>query len=480
MDLFGDRFHDGLTDLREGRAEFFCQVRWLEPVVEASVEWSWPFLWYWRAVRQGDSWVYLDSAGRDVELARVHVDSPDQYVVEVQAMALRQYLHRRKMAMLIDIQLDKDHPEAEPVQREEHQLVSEWASMEFQVYSYDDILADGAEVAASSLHGQYVILPAENATGPAWCSDEEPEAYPDFVYALDPRSGRPLTVQPTRENAGSDSYPGPFFWTRIYFRPQVLDRYLAEPTRYTVTGSRVSCLHKWGLSIGRTSDGLIEVDLFDLSQMPWPEWSHWKTHNVPPAGGSPDQGKLRRERLNQPASSPDVVRDLRMALQQANDAALRLAGWPIWRSLAEPTVTEWRALHAPVVDDRAALQDPLLTLSKVLVDSIDSGKLRKALTSPPASDAKSLALLQQYIEQQGGTSDAVRSLKDLQELRSRGGFAHYAGSGANAVLTRIAGDASTPADTFTRICRNLIDALDSIAETLSSAEQRPTLSSGQH
>jgi len=469
VEVYDDRFHGGLTDPFDGRAEFFCQVRWREPATDASVEWSWPFLWYWRAVRQGNSWIYLDSAGRDAELARVHLDSPDQYFVEVEAMALRQYLHRRGMAMLLDIQLDEDHPEAGPVEREEHPLVADWASMEFQVYSYDGVLADQRDIAASSLHGQYVILPAADATGPAWCSDEEPEAYPDFVYALDPTSGKPLTVQPTRANAGTDGYPGPHFWTRIHFRAQVLDRYLAEPNRYAVTGSRISCLDIWSLSIGRTSDGVIEVDLFDLSRMPWSEWPHWKTHNIPPTGGLPDEGKLRRERLNQPASSPDVVRDLRTALERANDAAQRLAGGPIWRPLAEPTATEWRVLHPPVVADRAALQGPLLTLSMVLVDSIDSIKLRKALTSQPTSGTKSLVLLEQYIEQLGGPRNAVQPLKDLQELRSKGGFAHYGGSGANAVLTRMAGDATTPAEVFTGICRSVIDALDSMAATLAEA-----------
>lgn len=468
VEVFEDRFHDGLTDPFRRNAEFFCQVRWLEFVDEPSVEWAWPFLWYWKAVRQGDSWIYLNAAGRDVELARIRVENVDQYVVEVRAMELREYLYRRKMVLLIDVQLNDDYPDVGLVEREEHPFECEWASMAFVLYSYDNVA--GREIAASSLHGQYIVRPAENAVGPSWCSDDKPEYYPDFVYGIDPLSGRSLTVAPTEENAGSDGYPGPFFSTRIYFQPQVLDRYLVEPGRYNVTASRITCLTKWSLSIGCTSDNLVEVDLYDLSRMPWQEWSHWKTHNVPPMDGTPDEGKLRREHFNQMASSPDVVRELRAALQRANSIAQQYLGWMIWRPLDGQMFIEWQALHAPVVTDRAALQGPILTLSKTLVDTIDSVKLRKTLTSKPDPNARTLVLLQRYVEQLGGNPDVVQPLKDLQTLRSRGGIAHYSGSGADDVLAQIAGDARTPAEVFTKICAKLTGSLNSIAVVLQDEE----------
>lgn len=474
VEVSDDRFWDGLSDPFNARAEFFCQVRQVEPFTELSIEWSWPFLWYWRAVRQGDKWIYLDSAGRNVELARVHVVDAENYFVEIRAMALRQYLHRRKMAMLVDLQLEEDHSENGPVEREEYFWTCDWASMAFRIYSYDSILAGPSEVTVSSLDGQYVILPAEHAVGPDWCGDDAPTSYPDFIYDVDPRSGESLTVQPTQENVGSDGYPGRFFWTRIYFKAEVLERYLAEPNRYTVQGSRIECLNKWMVSIGETSDHLIEMDLSDLAQIPWREWSHWKAYNVAPSGGLPDEGKLRRERLNQPWSSPDIVRDLHTALREANEAARQLTGWPIWRPLAGSTDTEWQALHVPVVEDRAALQRPILTLSKVLVDSIDSSSLRQALANDPPSGAGSLTLLKQYIEESGGSPEDVRPLRDLQELRSRGGIAHYGGTHADEVLERIAGDAKTPAEIFTRVCLSLIGALEGFARIFSETMGRDT------
>ncbi|KFZ77004.1 hypothetical protein ED92_38510 [Amycolatopsis sp. MJM2582] len=226
----------------------------------------------------------------------------------------------------------------------------------------------------------------------------------------------------------------------------------------------------WGLSIGRTSDGLVEVDLYDLSRLPSPEWNHWKSHNVAPTGGEPDSGKLERERLNKIAASPDTVRDLRTAVTCANDAAQRHQGWPLWRPLAEPAATEWQALHAPVVNDMNALLSPLLTLTKVLVDSLDEIQIKRALkTPPPDPQTRSLGLLQLYLAERGGTPDAVKPLRDLQRLRSKGGFAHYAGGAVELEIAAIAPGRNTPAEIFEYLCRNIIQALGSITETLTTS-----------
>lgn len=464
VDIFDRRgFWDGMTDLDDGRAEFFCQVRWSETVSEATVDWSLPFLWYWHATRQGDRWMYLDSAGRDVELARVRADAPDNYSVEVQALALRHYLHARGRALLLDVQVDEDH-EADLVEDAQYPLKCSWASMEFQTYEHS---GSGLErpIAASSLHGQYVVLPADGVVGPRRYTKDAPAAHPDFIYRVDGSSGRLVTVQPTRENAGTEGSPGPHFFTRIFFDPQVLNRYRDEPRRYRVTGSLITCLQVWGLSIGRTSNGLVEVDLYDLSRMPWREWSHWSAYNVPPPEGQFDEGKFRRERLNQPAASKDVVRDLRASVEQANAMAQRVLGEPLWRPLEEPTATEWLALHAPVVSDRAALEQPLLLLTKMLIDNINVLLLRRVLTEELPEGARSLALLQQYVQESGGQEDYIQPFRDLQRLRSQGGFAHYAGRAADDVLIRIAGGLHAAPKMFDKMCVTVTRAINGIART---------------
>jgi hypothetical protein len=65
-------------------------------------------------------------------------------------------------------------------------------------------------------------------------------------------------------------------------------------------------------------------------------------------------------------------------------------------------------------------------------------------------------------------------LRKLQDVRSKGGFAHYTGSSANQALLSYAGDARTPAEIFERTCCNLTDALDSITATIAAATKPTT------
>lgn len=63
--------------------------------------------------------------------------------------------------------------------------------------------------------------------------------------------------------------------------------------------------------------GLVEVYLGDIGEkLPAAEWGHWKSYNVPPQGMM-DEGRYRRDFLNQPANSKDPAGDLRRARARA-------------------------------------------------------------------------------------------------------------------------------------------------------------------
>lgn len=465
VELFEDCFHDGMTDSRDGHVEFFCQIR-VDDLEDPVVDWSPPFLWYWRAFRRDDFWIYRDAAGRDVQLARFFATVGGSHRVEVEAMALRHYLDRRRRNLLIGFDLNSNHLEEASVEREEYETSEAWISAGLVVFDWETL--DEGVRAAVWLHGQYVVLPAAGAVGPSWCGRDEIEtgAGIEFVYGVDEETGAPLTVTPTVANTGTDGGLGPHAFTRIFFRPQVLERYTSEPRRYTVTASRIECLHVWGLSIGRTSDGLIEVDLYDLRTKARSELLHWQAHNVPPSGARPDEGKCRRERLNTPAVSPDPVRDLRTALTRANAAAAHRLGSPLWGEMSGPGRVEWDALHPPVGDDRTALQQPLLALTKALCDQLDRKLIVEKLNEQPPSGTGSLVSLKQYLTQIGADPDYLSPFFELQNARSKGGFAHYAGRGADSVVNALAPGLTRPAEIFTTLCSRLTASLNYFAESL--------------
>jgi len=170
---------------------------------------------------------------------------------------------------------------------DEYETSGSWISAGLVVFDWE-ALEVGVRTAVW-LHGQYVVLPAAGAAGPSWCErdETEPGAGLEFVYGVNEETGTPLTVTPTVENTGTDGALGPHGFTRVFFRPQVLERYTSEPRRYSVTASRIECLHVWGLSIGRTSDGLVEVDLYDLRTRPDRSCCTGRPTTLPRAGLDP-------------------------------------------------------------------------------------------------------------------------------------------------------------------------------------------------
>jgi hypothetical protein len=92
-----------------------------------------------------------------------------------------------------------------------------------------------------------------------------------------------------------------------------------------------------------------------------------------------DEGRFRRDFLNQWPSSADPPEDLRQAKNRAAEISSRVLGGPVWRDLDEDTEAQWQSLVGPLSDDPTALGPCLLLIAKVLVDGIDSTPLKNYL-----------------------------------------------------------------------------------------------------
>lgn len=208
--------------------------------------------------------------------------------------------------------------------------------------------------------------------------------------------------------------------------------------------------------------GLVEVYLGDLGRdLPSDEWGHWRSYNVLPEGDM-EEGRYRRDFLNQFATSPDPPGDLRRARQAAAAATERLFGTPLWRPLGEDISPEYESMIGPLSDDPVALQGPLILLAKCFIDAIDPAPL-KAFLGDAQSGERSLALLGRTAERLGGSADDIEGLRALYDVRSAGGFAHLGGSRRDAALTRLGIRDLSPIDAFDHIAVRIIECLDQVA-----------------
>jgi hypothetical protein len=252
--------------------------------------------------------------------------------IEVRALEFRQFLAAcdRSAIVQLDLVAKTDSPDFERVDDE---FRNEWAHFDF--YSVRD-LSMGDRPSFSRLLGQYVITGLRNSRVPRFEERQQDRDYPTFIYALDSETGHPLmhTCDPDQLGTYFDKDGTRLHYlTPIYFKREVLQPYAAEPGRYRLSSSRLSCLDLWGVSISFNSAGFVEVYLGDLGRdLPPDEWGHWRTYNVPPEGKM-DEGRFSRDFLGQWAGSKDTIRDLRRAREKAAQTSENLLGTPIWKNL---------------------------------------------------------------------------------------------------------------------------------------------------
>lgn len=453
------RVDQGLEGLDgETRVEFLAQVRRPSGSKSPIVEISMPFLWFWDAYRVDDGWRYLNRAGREQELVRWNARD-DEWIVEVRALELRQFLFR--IGRTVVLQRDYVQKRADGTfERVDSEHRSDWAHFHFWAESDGHF---GSRPVTAGLMGQFLVSGVDTERAPRFLEREAEREFPEFIYGTDATSGRPL-----RHSADPDKLGTYYdrdgtrlhYLTPVYFKREVLQPYAAEPSRYSVSPSRLACLDLWGLDISINSVGLVEAYLGDLGRdLPSDEWGHWLSYNVSPEGQM-EEGRFRRDFLNQWATSPDPVRDLRAARENAAEKSSVLLGSPIWRPLEKNFSQEFESLVGPLTDDPSALATPVLILTKALVDSIDPTPLKQVV--PSAKDERSLSLLQKWAEQLGDEDDVTAPLRQLQALRSRGGVAHLRNSQSDRAASELGILGKPPLEAFNSIVEMLAMSLDAL------------------
>jgi hypothetical protein len=469
-----NRFDNGLSDReRDVSVEFFVQARHASGAPLPVPEISHPFLWYWEAFPTNTGWKYLNRAGREQDLARWEL-SELRWKIEVRALEFRQFLaaYGRDAVVEVDFVPKANSPEFERV---ENEFRNEWAYFDF--YAMHDLSMGDGRPAFSRLLGKYLITGLRNSRVPRFEERKQEREYPTFIYGLDQETGQPLTHTCDPKQLGTyfdKDNSRLHYLTPIYFKREVLQPYAAESARYHLSTSRLTCLDLWGLSISFNSAGLVEVYLGDLGRdLPSDEWGHWRTYNVPPEGEM-DEGRFRRDFLNQWASSKNLVGDLRRARQTAAETSEKLLGAPIWKPLPTEIRAEFDSLIGPLSDDPASLGAPLLLLTKVLIDGIDPAPLKAHLQCSEKGD-QSIRLLQKYTQQLGGTYDTTAVLRELQSFRSKGGLAHLAGSQVGKAKAALEISGLSNLEAFESVVSRATACINSVTELIEQELQTETV-----
>lgn len=464
------RFTDGLEEeeFRGVSARFFAHMRFHHGLQPPSFEMALPFLWFFDAIPKGEDWFTLDRDGREHGLVRVTRSGDDEYRVDVDAAQLRRYLAAADLILLVqhDIHLASQEPIKDDVFAEYRTDAAhfDWSAHEARKWS------TGEPGTFSRLLGKIAVMPNQDDPD----VDRLGGPYEEFVIDRDPLSGKLIryTCDPNELRTYFDSADDdrPHQLTPVYFRLEVLGRYVSEPHRYHVTRTRLTCLDLWGVDAVRNSEDLLEVYLSDIGErIPRSERPHWLAFNVPPRGKM-DEGRFRRDFLNQPAPTANPVGNLLRSVQSVDDAFTARWGGPMRTALKEPLKTEFEHLYGPVTEDPSALMSPILTLTKGLIDSLDV-KLLRGITGVQDTSNKSLELLRELVGmEEGDVSVIVGPLVALQRIRSKG-QAHRSDTGRMKLLADEGLEGMSPLRQFDLICERVTLALNALRDLVGASDE---------
>lgn len=367
--------------------------------------------------------LWLDPNGN--QAVKVCDDGTEEIVAElahdtvrVRTKYLRQFQAARQVDLLLFIDSVVRFPDLD--EHADYDALRENVAGEEFCYSFYAGTVPSGGVFSRFLAKRILPPPPVEKSG-VWPFEREEEEYPDFIIAEDD-VGDPVryTCNPAELGDYFGANPdAPHYLTPVFFRRDVLQRYYEEPEKYAVDDGYLHCGGLWGMRLDNDHPQHVMVFLGDLGEyLPEAERSYWRTFNIPPTGHM-SETVFRRSFLAQPTdpAAPDL--QFKSAYLKFCSRWKETHGWDFFKPLHEADRHVLARLRVPLNESQPEFEDQLLSLTKLLVDSLNERELTKGLGGSEPGE-KGISKLERWLEAHGypDTKGATEYFRRLQRLRS--------------------------------------------------------------
>lgn len=418
------------------------------------------FLGLYEDKKTGELFQY-NEAGDEVVVARVTADT-----VQVRLRHLKEYLTVRDMCLVIFFEYARfststlDDLGLSPETRWDKRTDN--LAYRGLVEDWDKIASHKSSESCGLLRGKKVVRGNPGFRDPL----QRRRKYEQFIYGVD-LDGEELqfTCDKAQLSNNFGMNPGaPNYLTPVFFQREVLGKYYRSPDRYEVTDSRVSCGGSWSARIDNDHHEYVTVFLGDLGDLPNKEQLYWKSFNIPPEG-TISQTAFERSFLGlwvEPRE-PDLFFRTRYVMFM-RDWRKRF-GWDLFRPLSAAEGHHLSSLHIPRDGNETEFDGLTISLTKVLIESVNGKELDKSLEK--VENEASIAKFERYLASQNFHPEGTKLdlYRNLQGLRS--GAAHVKGSNYDKPAKFFGLNEKGHAETFADILRMATDFLYKLADHFS-------------
>jgi len=162
------------------------------------------------------------------------------------------------------------------------------------------------------------------------------------------------------------------FFTPVFFKKEVLNKYYDHPEKYKVDGFHISSSFIT-LKMDNNHEDYVMVFLNDLKMLPQREQLHWKHHNIAPQPGMGLSGAYYDTMVLGNWARDSDSADVRFKAKYLtfNKKWFDKFGWHFYKEQVGADQKHFHALHVPSENSVTSFSDQLLILVKLTIDSLN-------------------------------------------------------------------------------------------------------------
>lgn len=385
----------------------------------------------------------------------------DKNFVSVHKRYLKSYLAVKNMALVMHIDsryvcTEKSFPEDGLAYRNEENTI-------FYTLNIGKNLTGMRQGNYSILFGKKVLFGCDLKDCNIWPYNEK-QQYIDFIIGVDD-NGKEMqyTCDPSKLSNYFGANPtAPHYLTPVFFDAAVLNKYYSKPETYKVEDCIIRCGTLWALYIDNQNTEYVSAYLGDLGRdLPSEQEQHyWRGFNKAIDGKLSDT-KFRRDFLSLPTNPQSLDFVFKNNYLRINSLFEEKFGWPLFLELDEQDVYNFEGLRIPINNSIVEMDMLVLSLVKVLLDSLNEKEIVKQLTGTYEKLVGSISKLEAWFQEKGlpDYQEHIKFLRNLQELRSSG-TGHRKGKGYQKISKVFDVQKQNYAETFSNILESTISFLN--------------------
>jgi hypothetical protein len=347
--------------------------------------------------------------------------------VKIKLKYLKQFLAIKEMHLALGFEICKySDKKLEDMGLKDSIDFFQFDKIRYDMYLMDLELIENKDdkLALSRIFGKKLIPGMDKEDSGIWPYTKKRE-YENFICGIDENGENVLfTCNPKKlANYYGANPNSPHYLTPVFFSRDVLGKYYANSSIYTVEDSYVSLNGSWSLRIDNHNSNYVVVYLGDLGKdIPYKEQQHWKNYNITP-DGKLSEVKFKRD-FKAEFTNPEIS-DLKFKeiFKRLNELWYKKYEWKLFLDLSEGDKHHFASLRIPLTNEQSEFDGQVFSLVKIIIDSINEKQI-----SSFEGMSGSISKLELFLKDNNAHdyNKHIKFLRNLQDLRSTG-VAHRKG-----------------------------------------------------